>query len=372
MGRVSTSPGSTGAPRPDATAGTDALRDRVVSVVEEAGAAAVGVCGVEPLDEARAVIEQRKADGLHGAMAFTYRNPARSCDPTSALPSARTAVVVAVAYPSAREPAPVPPAGPRPAAGAVARYAATGAYDLLHEVLAAGAEALRSAGWRAVVVFDDNALVDRAIAHRAGIGWLGKSANLLVPGAGSYVVLGTVLTDAPLADAGPAPEPVADQCGTCRRCLDGCPTGAIVGPGVLDASRCLSWLLQAEGDFPAEHREALGDRLYGCDECQEVCPPNRRAPEVERAPGGTGDRVGLEWVLTAADEDLMARLGAWYVPRRDPRYLRRNALVVLGNVGDPSDPAVVALLRRWACSGDEMLSSHAAWAAGRLGIQRGD
>src|SRR5690606_2934259 len=120
--------------------------------------------------------------------------------------------------------------------------------------LGAVAAELTAAGWRARVLADDNALVDRAAAARAGIGWFGKNANLLLPGLGSWFVLGSVITDAPVV---PTEVPVADRCGSCTRCLEACPTGAIVAPGVVDARRCLSWLLQADGSFPREHRAAL-------------------------------------------------------------------------------------------------------------------
>ena len=224
----------------------------------------------------------------------------------------------------------------------------------------------RPPGWRCRVVADDNALVDREAAFRAGIGWYGKNANLLLPGRGSWFVLGSVVTDAPLATRG---RPLADGCGACTRCIDGCPTGAIVAPGVVDARRCLAWLLQMEGPFPRDHRVALGDRLYGCDDCQEVCPPNNRAdriePATEAAPGAQ-PVVDLLDLLAASDDDLMARYGRWYVPRREARYLRRNALVVLGNVADPRDPAggdAVPAPGRCRSTG----ARHAVWAARRLG-----
>lgn len=353
-------------PVPLADPAASALRERLLAAGRAGGLAAVGTCSARPFLAARAALEERRAAGLHGGMAFTYRNPARSTDPTATLPGARSLVVGAWRYPSV--PAGPPPAG---AAGAarVARYATSDHYAVLREALGRVADVLRAEGWRAVVLADDNALVDRAAAHRAGLGWYGKSSNVLLPGAGSWFVLGAVLTD---ADLGPDPVPVPDGCGTCDRCVAGCPTGAIVAPGVVDARRCLAWLVQQDGDFPAEHRAALGDRVYGCDDCQEVCPPNRGA---DRRPGAAatdldGTWVQVSWLLTAPDEELLARVGRWYVPRRDPRYLRRNALVVLGNVGDGSSPEVEQLLRAHLEGPDPMLAEHAAWAARRLG--RGD
>jgi epoxyqueuosine reductase len=249
----------------------------------------------------------------------------------------------------------------------VARYARADHYGALRAGLAAVAARLAADGWRTRVLCDDNALVDRAAAHRAGLGWYGKSANLLLEGRGSWFVLGTVVTDAPLP---PAPEPVADGCGSCTRCVDACPTGAIVAPGVVDARRCLAWLVQAPGPFPLEHRVALGDRLYGCDVCQEVCPPNR--VEDRRTPPRTGDGdeawVDLVDLLGRSDEELLARHGRWYVPRRQARYLRRNALVVLANVGDGRDPAVAGAVADALASPDPLVRGHAAWAAGRLGL----
>ena len=356
------------------------LRDAVVGVLRSEGCAAVGVCGVEPLDAAREAIERRRTEGLDGGMQFTYRNPARSTDPRRTLPSARAAVVAALPYRSEVDPAP-----PEPSA-AVARYAAADTYAELRAALAVGREVLRSAGYRGVVLADDNALVDRAMARRAGLGWLGRNTNLLVPGVGSWVVLGTVLTDAPLpldggaatGEQGTGEQGTGEQgtgiegCGTCRRCLDGCPTGALVAPGVLDGSRCLSWLLQRRGSFPQELRSALGARIYGCDDCQEVCPPNRRAPEVPATTpaGGPGAWVPLVELLESDDEHLMDHFGVWYVADREPRYLRRNALVVLGNVGDGDDPVVERLLVRYLGCGDGLLVEHAGWAAQALG--RGD
>ncbi len=341
--------------------------DRLRGIGADHGLHAVGIADAGPFAGTRVVLEERKAEGLHGGMQFTYRNPARSTDPTRTVAEARSLIVAARAYPSSRTET-LPANHAR-----VARYAAGDHYTVLRSGLDAIATQLRDDGWTARVLLDDNALVDRAAAARAALGWFGKNANILLPGLGSYFVLGSVLTDALLP---PAPEPLDDACGTCTRCLDGCPTGAIVAPGIVDARRCLAWMLQAEGEFPLEHRAALGDRIYGCDECQEVCPPNRR---VDRGAAGVDrqadaaevtarDTVDLLDLLAADDEELLAAYGRWYVPRRDPRYLRRNALVVLGNTGDPRDPRVRRLLAGYLSSGDDLLAEHARWAAVQLGL----
>jgi len=361
------------------------LRREVLEAGRRAGLAAVGVAPVEIFEGTRQQLLERRAQGLHGGMQFTYRNPERSTDPGRILPGAASLVVGALNYarpgaspgdarPRAQRDHATPPGVP-PVQGAggagssrptarVARYAGDDVYGALRSALGAVARVLADHGHRAVVVADDNALVDREAARRAGLGYYGKNSNLLLENSGSWVVLGSVVTDAVLPPTG---EQAPDGCGPCRRCLDGCPTGAIVAPGVVDARRCLAWLLQAAGDFPGEFREALGDRLYGCDDCQEVCPPNRRMPAA--ADPGEQSTVDVLDLLGAGDEELMERHGRWYIPARDPRYLRRNALVVLGNIADRSEPEVVGTLRRYQRHPDRMLARHAAWAAGRLGLE---
>ena len=329
--------------------------DELEAIGLDAGLDAVGVTSAERFDDVRTILEERRTAGLAADMQFTYRNPGRSTDPARAVPGARALVVGAVRYRRADPPA------PDAAAGAVARYARTDHYARLRISLSTIADRLGAEGWRTRVLADDNALVDRAAAHRAGLGWYGKNANLLLPGRGSWFVLGSVVTDAPL-DGGA--EPVADGCGSCRACIDACPTGAIVAPGVVDARRCLAWLVQAEGTFPLEWRAALGGRLYGCDDCQEVCPPNRVADRREPPEDAPGDEawVPLVELLAATDDELLARHGRWYIAGRDPRWLRRNALVALGNVGRPDDPAVTATLDRYAAGDDALLAEHARWA----------
>jgi epoxyqueuosine reductase len=344
------------------TSTAEALAERLRSTARDAGLDALGFATAEPLSEARAAIEERRARGLAAGMQFTYRNPARSTEPDRIVAGARTLVVGARRYlrraPQGDGKAVVP--------ARVGRYSWVDHYRALREGLEAVSEVLRRAGWTARVVADDNALVDRAAAHRAGLGWFGRNTNLLLGDAGSWFVLGSVVTDAGL----PPGSPVPDGCGPCRRCVHGCPTGALSPEGELDGRRCLAWLLQAPGSFPEEHRVASGDRLYGCDTCQEVCPINRRAergdPPSAAEPAST-PVVDALTVLAAGDEEALATWGRWWIAGRDPRWLRRNALLVIGNAAGPDDPDALTAVADALASPDPVLRGHAVWAAARLG-----
>ena len=339
------------------------LADQARRAGRSAGLDAVGIASAEPFADARAALEQRKAAGLHGGMAFTYRNPARSTDPSRSLAGAQSLVVGARSYRRA-----APPRRAGAAVAEVASYSWRDHYEPLRSSLKAVAGVLREAGYRAIVLVDDNALVDRAAAARAGIGWLGKNTNVLLAGHGSWFVLGSVVTDAPLPADVVEPE---DGCGSCARCQAACPTGALDEPGVLDARRCLAWLLEAPGSFPLEHRAALGGRIYGCDECQVVCPPNRVGDLRHPPPPAVPDDeawVDLVAMLDLDDDELISRFARWYVPQRQPRYLRRNALVAIGNVGDPRDHDVRRVVLTACADQDPIVREHATWAAAALGL----
>lgn len=341
--------------------------DQLLTLGRNSGLHQVGVASAEVLHRARQALNERKSQGLHNQMQFTYRNPNRSTDPTAALPSAKSVIVGALSYSTQM------PEQPEKLSARVARYVWSDYYAQLRESLRQIAKQLESDGFRAVVLADDNAIVDREVAYQAGLGWFGKNSNLLIAGAGSYFVLGCVVTNAPLVVAD---KPVEDGCGSCRRCLDNCPTQAIIAPGVIDANKCLAWLLQKPGVFDRDFRVALGDRLYGCDDCQEVCPPTvrfeKRTSVIADEPVKHDDRanawVSVQKILLADDESLLKEFGAWYIANRDPKWLRRNALVILGNIGDADDKLVVELLQKYCNHGDAILRSHAVWAAARLGL----
>ena len=340
-----------------------ALAARLLAVGRENGLDAVGITTAEPLEATRVAIHARKAAGMHDTMAFTFKNPERSTDPRRALRNAASIVVGARSYRRVDEPAPA-----TGRAGRVARYSWIDHYAPLKAGLRAVGDVLRAEGFRSVVLADDNSLVDRAVAERAGIGWIGKNANLLLPGRGSWFVLGSVVTDALLPAA---TAPVADGCGTCVRCIDGCPTGAIVAPGTVDARRCLAWLVQRPGVFPTEFRVALDDRVYGCDDCQEVCPPNRAADRREPPPAAEADAqawIALLGLLEATDAALLRAHGRFYLPDRSVATLRRNALLAIANVGDPNhEPTRNAILAALAHA-DPIVRGAAVWAARRLGM----
>jgi epoxyqueuosine reductase len=183
---------------------------------------------------------------------------------------------------------------------------------------------------------------------------------VLVPGAGPWVLLGSVATDAPLE----VDEPMVRTCGTCIACIPACPTGAILDNGVLDVRLCLAYHLQSPGPIPESLRSAVGDRLYGCDDCLTSCPPGDRAVEAaERIPG----RRIIE-ILGATDADLLEEFGHFYLPGRRPRFLRRNALVAAGNDRSPElEPVIIGYLGH----PDWLLRAHAAWAVGQYNTKLG-
>lgn len=333
--------------------------EQLIELGVASGLHRVGVTSADVLNRAREVLTTRKSLGLHNEMQFTYRNPIRSTDPTSTMPTARSIIVGARSYATQM------PIKPDEVSARVARYAWADYYELLRFGLGQIATQLKADGWRAIVLADDNSIVDREVAYQAGLGWYGKNANLLIEGAGSYFVLGSVVTDAPLR---PSTKTVKDGCGSCQRCIDNCPTRAIIAPGVVDARKCLAWLLQKPGVFDSAYRVALGDRLYGCDDCQEVCPPTVRNAIVEQTQGKTRAWTSVMSVLESDDETLLKNFKAWYIADRDPKWLRRNALIILGNIGDALDERTQIVLKRYLVDREPILRAHAVWATARLGL----
>jgi epoxyqueuosine reductase len=320
---------------------------------EELGLDVAGAAPAEAYDETERHIRERRDRGLFAGMKFTMAQPEVSCHPELLLDGeARTVVSAALCYWSGA-------ADPAPGEGRLPRYAWRDHYALLRERLD---DLGRALGGRYRVLVDENQHVDREGARRAGIGFYGKNTMLITREHGSWVVLGTLVTDVEIE----ATAPLELDCGRCRLCIDACPTGALDDPGVLDANRCLSFWTQAPAAVPEEYRPELGSSVYGCDICQDVCPWNRgieRRRQELPLPDDAVPNVSLvEW-LTRDGADLVEELDRLYVPRNDPRWLRRNALHALGNVGTDEE---LPLARSWADSEDEVLADAAGWAAARI------
>jgi epoxyqueuosine reductase len=325
-------------------------------LAEEFGLDVVGAAPARPYDETERHIRERRARGLFADMRFTMAQPDVSCHPEDLVDGARTVVSAALCYY-----APAPTA--EPGRGRLPRYTWTDAYAELREKL----DALgRSLGGSYRVLVDANQHVDREGAARAGVGFYGKNTMLITRRYGSWVVLGTLVTDVEVE----ATPPLSLDCGSCRLCIDACPTGALDEPGTLDATRCLSYWTQAPAPIPASYRHELGDRVYGCDICQDVCPWNRgvegRRSELPLPSGAEPTVSLLEW-LEADGAELAARYDRLYVPRNDARYLRRNALVAAGNAGGEAE---IAAVERYLDDPDPLLREHAEWASARLEARR--
>lgn len=322
----------------------------------ELGFAAVGFAVVEPMDPSplRTWLEA----GYGAEMHFLRRHLPLRADLTAVLPGARSVICGAMPY-----------AGPAPGEsllGAVACYARGEDY---HRVVTerlrwlwAEIKAMVPAAEGRVFV-DSGPLPERELARRAGLGWVGRHSCLLHPQLGSRFVLGEILTTLAL----PPSTPLAGDCGSCRRCLDACPTGALREPGVVDARRCLSYLsIEHHGALPREVRPQLGTRLFGCDACQDACPYNQHLPvySTPLAPRAEQLACDLPTLLALSVEEFAARFRHSPLKRAKRTGLLRNACVALGNLAAPMHREAL----RAALHDDEpVIRAHAAWALGRLG-----
>lgn len=304
----------------------EALVEKVLDSLRASGLTLAGTCSAEVPAADRSALAAWNARGLGGPLGYMPRTERLRIAPGEWLPWVRGAFCAAMAYNTRRDMSASTIAGGR---AWVSRYAWGRDY---HKVLRArmgpAARLLRAAGFRARVCVDTAPVLERALAAKAGLGFVGKNGLLIHPHLGSYLFLGEILTDLPLGDG----ERVPDGCGECRLCLRGCPTGALTAPGVLDARLCLStWTIEHRGPFPRE-APALHGHLFGCDRCQEVCPYNRRAPlsgEAEFQPREPwfAPEPGAVAAMGAEEWDRATTGSA--VRRAGHGGLRRNALRIL-------------------------------------------
>ena len=320
-----------------------------------------GVAELGPA-ETSALFEEWLDAGHAGTMAWLGRSLEKRRDTRRPVPGTTHALVVALDY------------GGREPSGPVARYARGDDY---HEVMEAKLRELharleRDAG-RSIAgkpYVDTGPILERDLARRAGLGWFGKNTNLLNPRLGSFFFLGALVLDAALVPDAPFEK---DHCGTCTRCIDACPTGAIVAPRRLDATKCISYLtIELKDEIPLALREKIGELIYGCDICQDVCPYNVKFAETLRVPAfapreflaGKDAATLARDVLALTQEEFSAAFKGSPKKRAKLRGLKRNAAVVLGNAGDPSAlPSLIAALS----DSEPLVREHAAWALGEIG-----
>jgi len=341
------------------------------------------ITSAEALPEAERVIKERIAQGLmDGLPWFTAERAEVSCHPDALLPGAQSIITLAMCYLS-EQPGETFDSVPR---GRISRY---GWGDDYHEVIKARLEQftawLREYARKEIsndvetrLFVDTGRMVDRAVAQRAGLGWYGKNTNILTKGWGSWVFLAEIVTNLPLQ----TDTPLKTSCGNCEICLHACPTQALPAPYVLDNTRCISFLtIELRGSIPLELRPLMGNLIFGCDICQEVCPVNivaerrlglRNTPKtVSREPhkafrprAPVGSSPELIPLLSLTEEQFRERFRHSPIRRTKRRGLLRNVCVALGNIGDQQAvPALLGALR----DHEPLVRGHAAWALGRIG-----
>ena len=345
---------------------------RLSSKIVKAEAAALGfdLCGVAPVGAHAELgfLQEWLSRGYAGQMHYMHRTAERRADVRAVMPSARSVISLGVVYNTDR---PYSNQQSDSARADIARYAWGDDYHVVIEErlqrLIARLREMSDEPFEARAYVDTGPVQERVYAQHAGLGWIGKNTCLINEDLGSWIFLSEIICSLPLEPDAPA----FDQCGSCARCLEACPTGALVDPGVLDATRCLSYLtIEIKGAIPQEHREAIGGHAYGCDICQEVCPWNiapgigkSKDPAWQPRPGLDAPQLLELW--NRSDDELRSLLKGSAMKRAGVRRLRRNLAVAIGNSGDP-DAAMALAHNREDTAGDPLVAEHVAWAIDKL------
>ncbi len=341
------------------------LKALAITTGRALGAAEVRVATASADGEARKRMRASFARGDLATWPYDGAYAARANDPAALLEGARSVVCLAFAYAT-------PQPRHAPLRGRVSNYAWSRDYHRrVRTALDGVARALDAAAGERVtaVACDTRPLAERAVAARAGLGWIGKHTNLISPKSGSFVFLGEVITTLTL----PPDPPLRKSCGACARCVDVCPTRALRGDYTIDATRCIADLTQRTDEIPRELRPLIGDWVWGCDLCQLACPPTQAAGNAGdvRANAPLEDetaRPSLTALLRLRSGDFKRRFARTAMGWRGAAVLRRNAAVALGNALDRS--AVPALALALHEDPHPMVRGHAAWALGRIGAPR--
>ncbi|MFT9820602.1 tRNA epoxyqueuosine(34) reductase QueG [Lysinibacillus sp. NPDC056185] len=339
------------------------LQREFVAYAMSIGVDKIGFTTAAPFTEMKNRLRRQQELGYQSG--FEESDIEKRTEPLQLLEGAESIVAIAVAYPSRMQNAPVGKKGARRGIFCRASWGID-YHTALRErlkLLAAWLEE-RIEGVRIESMVDTGALVDRAVAERAGIGWSGKNCSIITPEFGSYVYLGELITNIPFAPD----KPMEDECGDCRLCLDVCPTGALIEGGQLDSQRCIAFLTQTKGMLPDEFRTHIGNRLYGCDTCQTVCPKNKGKinwMHEEFKPDPELAKPLLVPLLTISNRDFKEKFGHVSGSWRGKKPIQRNAILALAHFKEEAAvPDLVALLEK-----DErpVIRGTAAWALGKIG-----
>ncbi len=345
------------------TSDWERLKQEIASAAPSLGIDKVGFASAEPFVELKQILVQHREKGYESG--FEEPDIEKRVHPERSFEEPRAIISIAVAYPSKLQ---NPPRSEQGAYRGIISRSAWG--EDYHHVLrnrlarleAFIAERVTDARMQSMV--DTGALVDRAVAERAGIGWVGKNCAVITPEWGSWVYLGEMITNIPF----PPDSSIMDECGDCTICIDACPTGALVGPGQLNASRCISFVTQTKGVVEDELKLKIGNRLYGCDTCQVVCPKNKgrnwtHQPELQPDPEKV--KPLLQPLLTMNNKEFKERYGSSAASWRGKKPIQRNAIIALGNFKDRTAVPVLSDLLRTDSRPE--IRATAAWALGRIG-----
>jgi len=336
------------------------LKAQLVSFARQIG---FDSCRIAACDTPAHATEFRQwlRDGAHGEMNYMQRGEEKRCDPQKVLPGAGSIVVLALNYFQSER---FRPSSGHGTTGRIARYAWGDDYhDVIEAKLDKIDQFLSGFGGQQKSYVDTGPILERDHAAQAGIGWHGKNTMLIDEQLGTWFFLAEVLTTLEL----PPDQPVQDRCGTCERCIKACPTGAITAPHRLDARRCISYLtIELKGSIPLELRALIGDRIFGCDDCLDVCPWNRFARvshETTFSARESTTGMSLREYLELTDAEFRQLFKSSPIKRIKRRGFLRNICVALGNAGDASD---LPALERAAVDPEPLIAEHAAWAIGQI------
>jgi epoxyqueuosine reductase len=341
------------------------LQAQLIEYAKSIGIDKIGFTTAAPFDSLKNILKRQQELGYESG--FEERNVDLRTNPIQLLAEAESIISIAVAYPSKMENAPLGKKGERRGIFCRSSWGVdyhTALRERLKKLEVWLMERVPDLKFKSMV--DTGELVDRAVAERAGIGWVGKNCSIITPEFGSYVYLGELMTNIPFAPS----TPMEDECGDCRLCIDVCPTGAIVAPGQLNAQRCISYLTQTKTMLPDEFRSKIGNRLYGCDTCQTVCPKNKGKANwihEELMPDPELAKPLLQPLLKISNKEFKAKFGHVSGAWRGKKPIQRNAILALAHFKEEvAVPDLIDLLQK---DDRPVIRGTAAWAIGKINAE---